>query len=97
MAEKDEKPPTLTSLRANRRKPRVLASRPAQIDLLFAAEPPAPLPSLPQKPSPSALPTQRHIWTVRDLVIDIRQKVEVGFPDLWVEGEISNFRAASAW
>jgi exodeoxyribonuclease VII large subunit len=41
-----------------------------------------------------SLPTQRRIWSVRDLVIDIRQQVEGGYPDLWVEGEISNFRAA---
>jgi len=40
------------------------------------------------------LPTARRIWTVRDLVIDIRQQVEGGYPDLWVEGEISNYRAA---
>jgi exodeoxyribonuclease VII large subunit len=44
----------------------------------------------------SALPTQRRIWTVRDLVIDIRRQVEGGYPDLWVEGEISNYRAASS-
>ena len=45
------------------------------------------------EPNP-VLPTQRRIWTVRDLVIDIRQQVEGGYPDLWVEGEISNYRAA---
>lgn len=94
MAENEEKPPTLASLRAGRRKPRGVSSRPSQIDLLFAAEPTSPLPSPPQKRSTPALPVQRRIWTVRDLVIDIRQKVEVGFPDLWVEGEISNFRPA---
>ena len=43
---------------------------------------------------PHSLPTQRRIWTVRDLVIDIRQQVEGGYPDLWVEGEISNYRPA---
>ena len=42
------------------------------------------------------LPTQRRIWSVRDLVIDIRQQVEGGYPDLWVEGEISNYRSASS-
>lgn len=46
------------------------------------------------KSEPKPLPTQRRIWTVRDLVIDIRQQVEGGYPDLWVEGEISNYRAA---
>jgi exodeoxyribonuclease VII large subunit len=45
---------------------------------------------------PPGLPTARRIWTVRDLVIDIRRQVEGGYPDLWVEGEISNYRAAAS-
>ncbi len=47
----------------------------------------------PEEATPT-LPAQRRIWTVRDLVIDIRQQVEGGYPDLWVEGEISNYRAS---
>jgi exodeoxyribonuclease VII large subunit len=47
------------------------------------------------KPMPAAaLRTERRIWTVRDLVTDIRQQVETTFTDLWVEGEISNCRPA---
>jgi exodeoxyribonuclease VII large subunit len=46
------------------------------------------------KPQPTALPTERRIWTVRALVTDIRQQVETTFTDLWVEGEISNCRPA---
>jgi exodeoxyribonuclease VII large subunit len=123
MGEKDEKPPTLASLRANRGKPRAPKREPAQTGLLFTPEPkqpgtPQPALSPPKglaledvggsgetlkrsalnpkklEKATSTLPTQRRIWTVRDLVIDIRQQVEGGYPDLWVEGEISNYRAA---
>jgi len=33
-------------------------------------------------------------WSVRDLVNDLRQYVETAYADLWVVGEISNFRSA---
>jgi exodeoxyribonuclease VII large subunit len=33
-------------------------------------------------------------WSVRALVLDLRQHVEVAYADLWVAGEISNCRAA---
>ncbi|HEU5350772.1 MAG TPA: exodeoxyribonuclease VII large subunit [Terracidiphilus sp.] len=36
----------------------------------------------------------RRIWPVRELVEQARQLVEQRFADLWVEGEISNLRAA---
>lgn len=39
-------------------------------------------------------PPQRRIWPVRELVGQARQLVEREFADLWVEGEISNFRPA---
>lgn len=109
MAEKSEKPPTLASLRANRGKSRIAKPIPTQIGLLFTPEPTkqgAPTPAFedvgristtPKDLEPSlkeTLPTQRRIWTVRDLVVDIRQQVEGGYSDLWVEGEISNYRAA---
>jgi exodeoxyribonuclease VII large subunit len=45
----------------------------------FAFEEPAPL---------------RRIWPVRELVAQVRELVERGFGDVWVEGEISNFRPA---
>jgi exodeoxyribonuclease VII large subunit len=42
----------------------------------------------------ATISTERRIWTVRALVTDIRQQVETGYTDLWVEGEISNCRPA---
>jgi exodeoxyribonuclease VII large subunit len=39
-------------------------------------------------------PIARHIWTVGELVGEVRQHIEREYSDLWVEGEISNLRAA---
>jgi len=36
----------------------------------------------------------RRIWPVRELVKNVRELVEERFGDVWVEGEISNFRPA---
>ncbi len=36
----------------------------------------------------------RHIWPVHELVAQVRELVEQEFGDVWVEGEISNFRPA---
>jgi exodeoxyribonuclease VII large subunit len=36
---------------------------------------------------------QRRVWTVRDLVAGVRTQLEREYSDIWVEGEISNFRA----
>lgn len=36
----------------------------------------------------------RRVWTVRDLVGEVRTHIEREYADLWVEGEISNFRPA---
>ncbi len=38
--------------------------------------------------------TERRIWSVRELITDLRQYVETTYIDLWVEGEISNCRLA---
>jgi len=38
------------------------------------------------------VPIARRIWSVRALVVDIRQRVETNYTDLWVEGEVSNCR-----
>src|SRR5438445_7501606 len=38
-------------------------------------------------------PLERRIWTVRDLVSTVRTHIEREYGDIWVEGEISNFRA----
>jgi exodeoxyribonuclease VII large subunit len=40
-------------------------------------------------------PTRR-IWPVRELVSQVRELVEQQYGDVWVEGEISNFRPASS-
>jgi exodeoxyribonuclease VII large subunit len=38
--------------------------------------------------------TTRRIWPVRELVAQVRELVEQEYGDIWVEGEISNFRPA---
>jgi exodeoxyribonuclease VII large subunit len=37
-------------------------------------------------------PADRRIWSVRDLVSAVRTHIEREYSDVWVEGEISNFR-----
>ena len=39
---------------------------------------------------------ERRVWMVRDLVAAVRTHVEREYADIWVEGEISNFRAQVA-
>jgi exodeoxyribonuclease VII large subunit len=41
-------------------------------------------------------PPARRIWTVRELVGAVRTQVERAYSDVWVEGEISNFRPAES-
>src|ERR1700722_20389924 len=41
-----------------------------------------------------AAQTTRHIWPVSELVAQVRDQVEQQFGDVWVEGEISNYRPA---
>lgn len=36
---------------------------------------------------------ERRIWTVRDLIASVRTRLEREYTDVWIEGEISNFRA----
>ena len=57
--------------------------------------------SNPEKRSPEAQlgfsfesPVTRRIWSVGDLVSEVRTHVEREYGDLWVEGEISNLRSA---
>jgi exodeoxyribonuclease VII large subunit len=38
-------------------------------------------------------PPERRVWTVRDLVGSLRTQLEREHTDIWIEGEISNFRA----
>src|SRR5580698_1349272 len=39
-------------------------------------------------------PQPRRVWPVRELVGQVRELVEQQYGDVWVEGEISNFRPA---
>jgi exodeoxyribonuclease VII large subunit len=72
----------------------ISSSKEGQLGLLFAP------PSVAAKPAariaslPLVAQTERRIWTVLDLVTNIRQHVEQAYPDLWVAGEISNCRPA---
>ena len=43
----------------------------------------------------SILP-KKHIWSVSELTGRIRDLLEGEFPDIWVEGEVSNFRPAQS-
>ncbi len=38
-------------------------------------------------------PPERRVWTVRDLIAAVRTQLEREYTDIWLEGEISNFRA----
>jgi len=38
----------------------------------------------------------RRIWPVNELVTQVRESVEQAYSDVWVEGEISNYRPASS-
>src|SRR5690348_18103163 len=39
---------------------------------------------------------ERRIWRVHDLVSAVRTRLEREYTDVWVEGEISNFRPSDA-
>jgi exodeoxyribonuclease VII large subunit len=39
---------------------------------------------------------QRRIWTVRDLMSAVRTRMEREYTDIWVEGEVSNYRPAES-
>lgn len=39
---------------------------------------------------------EKHVWRVSELNLRIRDLLENEFRDLWVEGEVSNFRAAQS-
>ena len=105
MPDGEEKPATLASLRLRpQRAPHRAAPTSAeplrpQLDLLFslgsieASEPASTLARTPAPAVPAPLP-ERRVWTVRSLVAELRQRVEAGYTDLWVEGELSNCRSA---
>lgn len=58
--------------------------------------PPAGFGAPKQSQAASAIETmpERRIWSVRMLVADVRQHIERAYDTIWVEGEISNLRAA---
>jgi len=39
---------------------------------------------------------QRRIWTVRDLMSAVRTRMEREYTDVWIEGEVSNYRPAES-
>jgi exodeoxyribonuclease VII large subunit len=39
---------------------------------------------------------EKHVWRVSELTLRLCDVLEAEFPDVWVEGEISNFRAAQS-
>ena len=43
-----------------------------------------------------AQPPARKVWTPRDLVAALRTAIEQSFGDVWLQGEISNFRPADS-
>jgi exodeoxyribonuclease VII large subunit len=43
-----------------------------------------------------AVGQQRRVWKPRELMSELRTSVERGYGDVWVEGEISNFRPAES-
>jgi exodeoxyribonuclease VII large subunit len=47
-----------------------------------------------EKRRPVKPAVERRVWSVRELVGEVRQQVESGYQDLWVEGEVSNCRLA---
>ena len=46
-------------------------------------------------PQAAATPSRR-VYTVSQITRDIKLLLEAGFPDVWVEGEISNFKQAAS-
>jgi exodeoxyribonuclease VII large subunit len=48
------------------------------------------------KESPPQVASERQVFTVRALVAQVRGALERAHPDVWIEGEISGFRAAGS-
>src|SRR6202034_582979 len=42
------------------------------------------------------LAPQRHVWKVSELTERIGDLIEGAFPDVWIEGEVSNYRPAQS-
>src|SRR5580658_4021558 len=39
---------------------------------------------------------ERHVWKVSELTERLRELLEAEFPDVWIEGEVSNYHAAQS-
>jgi exodeoxyribonuclease VII large subunit len=53
---------------------------------------PAPTPARPPDPAAATPPNARVVYSVSELTAAIRQHLESGFIDVWIEGEVSNYR-----
>ena len=96
----DDSIPTLQSLR-KQRTPRKSNKSPAptlpQLSFDLAPVAPAAAAALPKKQAPKPPPAERTVYTVRQLIAELRQHVEGAYTGLLnVEGEISNFRPAAS-
>src|SRR3990172_8743746 len=49
-----------------------------------------------QVPFPFDLAPQRRIYSVAELSLELKILLEKKFPDVWVTGEVSNFRGATS-
>lgn len=49
-----------------------------------------------KQPSLFDLMPERHVWKVSELTDRISEMLERAFPDVWVEGEVSNYHAAQS-
>ncbi|MFZ0737284.1 MAG: exodeoxyribonuclease VII large subunit, partial [Candidatus Acidiferrales bacterium] len=45
---------------------------------------------------PQNLMPKRQVWKVSELTAQVRDLLEGKFPDVWVEGEVSNFHTAQS-
>ena len=43
-----------------------------------------------------AQPSARKVWSPRELVTALRTHLEQGFGDVWLQGEISNYKPADS-
>lgn len=110
MAAGDQSPETFASLYLGKKKsgtrkppqPSLQADLFSVVEVSSAEPPPAPEPMIPQLveappalfSSRSTLDDPRRLWSVRELVTEIRQLIEQSHLSIWVEGEISNCRPA---
>jgi len=71
----------------------VIAEQSRGLNATIRPAPPAPLPT---KPPSTAAPAEARVWTVGDLVREVRGLVERSYGQIAVDGEISNWRPAAS-